>query len=285
MDQACYPRRGIVAGSTLATYEAKVFLSPCVHATAGNIGDSAGLSLHWGTSDHWVVNSLKEIATIVHERLTQTLKLPMAYHKFGLAASSGPLLRLAQQELGVLGGPDGHLGSVSNLGIDTLGGRRKSRPGANTVLWPEKSTFPDQPEAHHDVRRGGPRVGRDGGVTFREAQVDLAWGLSHFAGPVDIASLPIERLSKEWWMTSATHPTQHVHADVLKVNILVQVWESAVRSLQHSRGWNWFHRSKGPVSDTLLWLEKAQWKMSGPGILIDRLGAQLNLTEVSPAAI
>eukprot|EP00959_Pyramimonas_sp_CCMP1952_P049520 1034462-Pyramimonas_sp.AAC.1 len=98
MDQACCPRRGIVAGSTLATNEAKAFLSPCVHATAGNIGDSAGLSLHvgdltlqqWGTSDHWAVNSLKEIAAMVHGHLTQTLKLPMACHTFGLAASSAP---------------------------------------------------------------------------------------------------------------------------------------------------------------------------------------------------
>eukprot|EP00959_Pyramimonas_sp_CCMP1952_P389266 8156506-Pyramimonas_sp.AAC.1 len=96
MDAALYPGRGIVAGSTTATYEAKVFLKPGVDRFTTNMSDSASLSLHvddltlqqWGNCMGWVVGALKELAESVRSYLEIELQLPLAYHKFGIASSS-----------------------------------------------------------------------------------------------------------------------------------------------------------------------------------------------------
>ena len=69
----------------------------------------------------------------VHEYLAENLELPMAYKKFGMTGSSGPILKLAHQALGELGGPRVGTGAVTNLGFDSVGGQHNLHPGANAT--------------------------------------------------------------------------------------------------------------------------------------------------------
>ena len=72
----------------------------------------------------------------------------------------------------------------------------------------------------HRVRDLRASAGKDSGVLFKGAQVDLGWALSSYVDPIDIASRSLGRYAAEWWMTTAFHKHEHVHSDVLKAQLL-----------------------------------------------------------------
>ena len=88
----------------------------------------------------WVIGALKHLAESVRAYLEQDLCLPLAYSKFGIASSSGPMLKLARDALQDLAGvPDG--GDVKNLGIDFSGGQHRRRPGASRTRAKRWATY------------------------------------------------------------------------------------------------------------------------------------------------
>ncbi|CAK0799431.1 unnamed protein product [Prorocentrum cordatum] len=258
------------------------------------------------------------MAIVVHNYLAVSLRLPMAYKKFGLVGSAGPVLQAGKEALGKLAGPQGAQGAVTNLGIDSVGGRHRLRLAANAT---REKRFPKfkakgnrlvrlkitaghrnrmfqtnlKPTATYgaDVHASSPThiaelrgaAGRDARVTFKGAQLDLAWSWSSYAEPIDVAVKSIARCAQEWWMPSAVRPDEHVHADVINIWRLSERWSAAKEYVETTAGRNWLFRSKEPISDTLLWAQVAKWTDVKPGMFLDCSKNEIDLTELAPLSV
>eukprot|EP00959_Pyramimonas_sp_CCMP1952_P320337 6704138-Pyramimonas_sp.AAC.1 len=119
-----YPSEGIVAGSKTAATEAKMYVMPMLEDVSVTTEEQASASIHiddiisssWAFGLEDCVQYLWRFGLKLKEGLA-ALHLPLAVDKLAIAASSGPLLKRANEVLGMVAGAA--VPSALHLGIDS----------------------------------------------------------------------------------------------------------------------------------------------------------------------
>eukprot|EP00959_Pyramimonas_sp_CCMP1952_P198576 4153688-Pyramimonas_sp.AAC.1 len=125
--------RSIVAGSSGATFEAKLAL---LHMIGDDMTlrpkDRTMLSFHvdnlsqrqWGPVTMEILKETRHHVRRIGHRLQKELCLPLAMHKLNMVTSSGQVMKLGRAALGAWGGPGER--SIKNPGIDFTGGKHRA---------------------------------------------------------------------------------------------------------------------------------------------------------------
>eukprot|EP00959_Pyramimonas_sp_CCMP1952_P151039 3160999-Pyramimonas_sp.AAC.1 len=101
-----HPARGIVAGSSTATFEVKAYMIPTIHDTT--INDGTSLSIHIddlafdsvGCTVESCLNGLADLAARIFLTFTYTLELPIHMKKLNFTANHFEVLKQAPGALG-----------------------------------------------------------------------------------------------------------------------------------------------------------------------------------------
>ena len=129
------PHRGLVAGGSTATFEAKVFVFPPMQDTgvpgASQVIHIDDLAMRSIDAVAWnCVQALSTLATAMKAAF-DALMIPLAYPKIALVGSSPALVRKGQAVLQELAGEAKW--SAPNLGIDFTSGKHSMGSGAREV--------------------------------------------------------------------------------------------------------------------------------------------------------
>eukprot|EP00959_Pyramimonas_sp_CCMP1952_P254886 5323450-Pyramimonas_sp.AAC.1 len=76
-----------------------------------------------------------------------------------------------------------------------------------------------------------------------------------------------------------------MHADGLHAKELRTFFVAVQTKFQDPGNTSWLGRSAGPISDMLLWLQRAGWHFDNPTTLQPRVGGSINILEIPPVSI
>eukprot|EP00959_Pyramimonas_sp_CCMP1952_P115563 2415794-Pyramimonas_sp.AAC.1 len=89
----------------------------------------------------------------------------------------------------------------------------------------------------------------------------------------------------EWWRATSGRAGFGMHAYGLGANELRTLFVAVQTKFQDPGGTSWRGRFAGPISDMLLWLQRAGWYFDNPTTLQPRVGGSINILETPPASI
>ncbi|CAK0794176.1 unnamed protein product, partial [Prorocentrum cordatum] len=318
-----YPTRGIVAGSSTATFEVKGYMIPTIRDTTINEGTS--LSIHIddlafdsiGCTVETCLNGLADLAARIFHKFTYTLELPIHMKKLNFTANNFEILKQAPGALGEYSGSIKN--SITNLGVDYNVGKIRAAKGCRSKKmsrWKENMKRLPKICRLRDRKQGKPKkvkiytcgvkpsicygeevsghspqeikklrvqIARLLGIWSPGCDINICWLMKPESDPISHASATLKRYCREWWMTT---DSQIKPPDALSPKELRQSYEFSQRFFdQAPRGKGWAYKVRSPLTDSLFWTEQAGWHIKGPTTVKTSNELELKITESSPALI
>eukprot|EP00959_Pyramimonas_sp_CCMP1952_P272195 5691225-Pyramimonas_sp.AAC.1 len=123
------------------------------------------------------------------------------------------------------------------------------------------------------------------GRQHRGARTDIWWQVHEVADPLSLASSSLERYCTEWWRATSGRAEFGMHAGGLDAKELRTLFVAVRTKVQDPWNTSWLGRSAGPISDMLLWLQRAGWHFDNPTTLQPRVGGGIDIREIPPVSI
>lgn len=315
------PARGIVAGSSSATFEIKLaLLGAAAHALQEH--PSVGLGIYvddislttQGKESDKVADIIAAGAADLADYIEVGLGLPLAQHKARTIASSASLARLVKARIPRLAGAI--VATAPNLGID-YGGGKTAKTAKFGPKFKERfqrgrdrgRRFARQPlrklQKARLVQAGGVAAFRHGlGVsgmlpsTLKKARdwISRTSGLRLKGGSTDIAlamhpqhdilhfaCLPLLVLAKLWWDWAGTSRTLCPEARRLAADFYYI--HDELRRARAAGGRLPWQKVRGPIGAAILWVWHIGWAFEGPATLVTNLGVHLSFLWGPPVVL